>query len=85
MCRSSRPQFGTATASAHGDHARLAGGVQRAIVSDTESDAAQRKPRAGIHFDAQDFMSVSVLHHISIAAKRWSLIGLLGRVHTCLH
>jgi hypothetical protein len=68
-----------------GADARLAGVIQRAIVSNTVSYAAQRKLVTGIQFDAQDFTGVRVLHHISIAAKRGNFIALLGRVHTCLH
>jgi hypothetical protein len=75
----------TTTASAHSDDARLDGGVQRVNMSDTESYAAHREPPSAIQFDLLDEIVARVLHYLSVAANRWSLIGLLGRVHTCLH
>jgi hypothetical protein len=76
--------LGTTTTAAHSEDARLAGGVQRVKSSDTESYAAHRGLRSCIGFGILEEMVARVLHNISIAMKRWSLIGLLGRVHTCL-
>lgn len=45
------------------------------------SDHGQMR-RVGLHLAHE--VGVCVLHHISIAAKRRSLIGMLGRIHTCL-
>ena len=60
-------------------------GFQRVNVSDAESYAAHHGQRSVIVFNVLEETGASVLYHIAIAANRRSLIGLLGRIHVCLH